>query len=175
MSVIANFKKRQLEKAQKEKVVVADKLESKAKEHVGQKLAAGNQALELLATLLNVPKENAIAEAERYVEQNIQFFATDLTSDKDKAASSDLQTEAESISDELLDSANSVQSAASDIENSADKASEAASDLAYSADDISAATEELKEVAEDVKKPSAEARKSSNGAKNSKQKSNSKK
>jgi hypothetical protein len=152
MSAIANFKQRQLKK-QAEQKKHAEKVAEQPK----------NQALTLLAKLLNVAEQDAISEATKYIESNITFFNNDENTDAKKGGDG-VKTNAEPSSE----NENVLNQAASNVED-------AASDLAYSASDITNATEELKEVAKEVKKPSRAARKSSTGAKKSKAKASSKK
>lgn len=195
MSVIQNFKRRQLQKAQQEKGSVVEKLAEKTDSE-----KAENTALSLLASLLNVPQEHAISEATKYVDQNIQFYevAFDPAEGKDRSVKAEIEindkgditqiTEVEefqAVKDELTadldNSADNVQSAASDlessatsVENSAEKVSDAASELAYTADDISNVTDALTEATAEIKKPS-EVQKSSSGKKTTEQNNSSKK
>jgi uncharacterized protein YaaQ len=193
MSVIQNFKNRQLQKAQQEKGRVVEKLAEKTASE-----KAENTALSLLASLLNVPQEHAISEATKYVEQNIQFYAVDVAEGKDQSVTAKIEkndkgditqiTEVEefqAVKDELAadleNNTDVVQTAVSDlessaasVENSAEKVTDAANDLAYTADDITSATDALNEATAEIKKPSEE-QKSSNGKKTTEPKNSSKK
>ncbi len=193
MSKIANFKKRHLENKNKQAEQVAEAVENTPSE---------NLALRLLAQLLNVAEENAINTAQKYVDQNISFFAADFAAGKDVSVTVEIEknsqgdvtkiTEVNELGDgnsDLVDSASAdiessaenVNESAASVNNAADNVNEAAtsvdnaaSDLAYTADDINAATEELKGATEELKKPLAE-QKSSNSKKATKRKSSSKK
>jgi len=192
MSVITNFKNRQLQKAKKEQASVEEKLAKQS-----QAEAEENKALTLLAQLLNVSEENALTKAEELVEQRVHFVEVgiDLADGEDLSATAkvtldekgdithidDIETAIEYSTAELSSTADAVQSAASDVESSAESVNSAASsvedsasDLAYTADDINAATEELKEATAEIKKPSV-APKSSSLKKTSKPKNSSKK
>lgn len=193
MSVIQNFKNRQLQKAQKEQNSVKEKL---AQQLSNQDVEA--TALMLLATLLNVAEEHAIDVATKYVESEINYFAVDHAEGKDKTVTANVEKddagnvtsiteitsidtdvdELEAVKDELVadieNSADALQSAASNVESSAEKASDVADNLAYTADDISTATDELKEAAAEIKKPSA-VQKSSSLKKTNEQKNSSNK
>lgn len=199
MSVIQSFKKRQLKKQVEQKAQVKKAIEKSAGDQ--QSVEQKNEALTLLAKLLNVAEQDAISEATKYVESNITFFAADpadgddqsvlveVTTDDDgnitHVEGSDIDTviqeSEQELNAELSNTADTVKSAASDVENSAESVNsaastveDAASDLAYSADDIKAATGELKEAAEEIKKPSG-VQESSTGKKASKPKNSSKK
>lgn len=174
MSVIQNFKKRQL--ANQSQL-------PKTNTDTGMPKVKPNAALTLLAKLLQVEEHKAIETAEKYIASNITYFADNEESDladktseveEHEAVKDELAADIANSSDELANSANDVQTAASDIEQSAEKASEAVSDLAYTADDISAVTEDLKEATAEIKKPLVEP-KSSSSKKTDKQKSSSKK
>lgn len=190
MSAIANFKKRKL----------AEKANSNATTGNAEiTIAPEKEALILLSTLLNVTTENAIAEAKKYVDQNIRFFEKLQFDDEwkitgfdpaapgeDKTAVAEVTLDekgsienidvspVEDATDELNESINTASNAAGEIESAADKASDAASDLAYQADDINAANSDLKDTVEELKKPSA-AQESSNSKSKTKQKNSSKK
>lgn len=177
MSIIKNFKQRKL--AEKAKAIA-----SKAPKADTQEV---NEALTLLAKLLNVGEELAIAEARKYVEANIDFFdvGVDLASGEDVAAklevtqdekgnithvdgqelkaaieesAADLTEQANALTDAITDAANN---AASTVERSAEQVSDSTDGLAYATDDIASATTELKEATAELKKPSA-VQKSSN-------------
>ncbi|TMP73524.1 hypothetical protein [Pseudoalteromonas sp. S1608] len=189
MSAIANFKKRRL----------AEKDKGETTGNAKISITPEKEALILLSTLLNVTTENAIAEANKYVENNIRFFEKLQFDDEgkiigfdpaapgeDKTAVAEVTLDekgnienidvspVEDETDELNESINTASNAAGEIENAADKASDAASDLAYQADDINAANSDLKETVEELKKPSA-AQESSNSKSKTKQKNSSKK
>jgi hypothetical protein len=187
MGVIQNFQKRQIALA-----VKSGNLPEKLKADVKK-----NAALALLAQLLQVPANEAIETAEKYIASNITFFA-DFGDGEDKTVVANIETdgngnvikitdveEHEAVKEELAadieNAADSVQNAASDVENSAENVNSAASniensadDLAYTASDINNATEELKEATAEIKKPLA-AQKSSSSEKVTKPKSSTKK
>lgn len=149
-----------------------------------------NQALTLLAKLLNVTEAQAIAEAEKYIESNITFFEERVTG-IDESVTVELnpnehgihtQAEAAALAEAFTETG---EAAAQQLEQTAEAATEqlnsaannvelSADDLAYTTADINNATAELKEATEEIKKPSG-ARRSSNSKKETKQKSNSKK
>jgi methyl-accepting chemotaxis protein len=174
MGVIQNFQKRQLALA-----VKSGDLPEKLKAEVKK-----NAALTLLAQLLQVPENEAIETAEKYIASNITFFA-DFADEPEKIVNITDIEEHEAVKEELAadieNAADSVQNAASDVENSAENVNSAASniensadDLAYTASDINNATEELKEATAEIKKPLA-AQKSSSSEKVTKPKSSTKK
>ena len=157
---------------------------------------AHNQALTLLAKLLNVTEAQAIAEAEKYIESNITFFeeriiGLDLASGQDKTVTLELnpnehgihtKAEADALAEtfnqtaeEAADNINSAATEASEqLSSAANNVETTADDLAYTAADIANATEELKEATTELKKPSA-VPKSSHSKKAAEPKKNSKK
>ncbi|UUO22843.1 hypothetical protein FGD67_06310 [Colwellia sp. M166] len=173
MSKIAEFRQRQLK--------IAAENAKKANQ------APVNPALALLAQLLNVPEENAIVTAQKYIDENISFFAADIAKGEDVTMTAKVETndqgeitkisdvdELNAVKDDIENSADNVNESAANVDQAADNVSLAASDLAYTADDINNATETLKEATTELKKPSA-ARKSSSSKKAKKPKSSSKK
>ncbi len=169
MSVITSFKNRQ------------DKNKAQAIKQIKTENVQQNTALALLAKLLNVDEENAISTATKYVENNINYFSSDIPDNKPDNDIEEHEAVKEELAADIENSVDAVQSAASDVENSAGNVNSAASkvessadDLAYAADDITAATDELKEATAEIKKPSA-APKSSNSKNQPKQKNSTKK
>lgn len=176
MSVIANFKKRQLKKQAEQKSQIDKAVDKTAGDQSSTE--PKNEALTLLAKLLNVAEQDAISEATKYVESDITFFMRDENAEAQKGGGG-VKTltgeETPESEDALNQAASDVEASAENVNNAASNVEDAASDLAGTASDIANATEELKEAAAEVKKPSEGAQKSSNGESKGKQKSNSKK
>lgn len=190
MSAFQKFKQRKAqEKSQLPKTQTATPM-PKVKKHIGDKLVEGKTALSLLAKLLNVTEAQAIAEAEKYIVNNITFFEereaetvtleinqnehgihtkaeAEALAEVFNNTSEQAQTAADSINEAATEASEQLNSAASNVETTAD-------DLAYTAADIATATEELKEATTELKKPSA-VPKSSNSKSATKRKSSLKK
>lgn len=193
MSAIANFKKRrEAQRAQREQGAKrTSETDNKAPE---------NEALTLLAKVLNCQPENAIDIAKGLIETaerdgfdfviglDVSEATAMLQADEDgKTVIKELvgidwgKADLEASASAVDDAAANVAGAADNVDAAADKVNEAASDLegtasqlADNADDISQATEDLKVATEELKKPSA-ARPSSHGKKAAAPKSSSKK
>ena len=170
MSIIADFKKRQ--DASKAKSAEQAKADVKAATQADTTKAKPNQALVLLAKLLNTSEDNAIALAEQYIADGKEIITVDMVENLTVDESGELVEEtADDVAESLSESASEASLAASDMEDSAHQASNAA-------DELQATTDELKEVVEDAKKSSAkpeQAQKSSNGESKGKQSKNSNK
>lgn len=164
--------------------------------------APENEALNLLATLLNCEPKNAIAKAKELIAlaesegldfviglggETLDELALDteqqstatVTEPGDKAEqnATDLDASAGAVEDaaaNVAGAADTVDAAADKVSDAAGSLEDTANQLAYSAEDIGTATAELKEATAELKKPSA-ARQSSRGAKAAKQKNSSKK
>lgn len=181
MNAIADFKKRRQAERAKNGNVADAKATTKAPE---------NEALTLLATLLNCEPVNAIAKAKELIElaesEGLDFVIglggaalEELAQDTDDDSTETVtepgdkteQTAAElsASAANVEDAAANVAGAADTVDAAADKVSDAAggledtaNQLAYSAEDIGTATAELKEATAELKKPSA-GRQSSRG------------
>jgi hypothetical protein len=187
MGVIQNFQKKQLALAVKSgNLPEMENLD-----------VPTNSTLTLLAQLLQVPENEAIETAEKYIASNITFFA-DFGDGEDKTVVANIETDGngnvikitdieeheavkEALTADIYNATDSVQNAANTVESSANSVSSAASSvedsadtLAYTASDINNATEELIEATAEIKKPLA-VQKSSSSAKTTKPKSSTKK